>query len=187
MDVYLIRHTMVAVETGICYGQTDVPLASSFEAECEEVRTKLPQVHEMTVYSSPLQRCRMLAEQLYPGPVRIDDRLLEMHFGFWEGQSWDDIGDAQLREWMDDFVHQRCLGGESFRDLFDRVVAFWHDLESQNSTDTLIVTHGGVIRSLLAYLLGIPLENVMRLIIDFGSVTKICLYEYGPVIAFINR
>lgn len=187
MDVYLIRHTRVAVETGFCYGQTDVPLAASFEAECAEVRTKLPQLHNMIVYSSPLQRCRTLAEHLSSGLIREDARLMEMHFGRWEQQRWDDIADAQLKEWMADFVHQPCVGGESFQDLFDRVVTFWHDFESQNRVDALIVTHGGVIRALLAHLLAIPLENVMRLSIDFGSVTKICIYEYGPVIKFVNR
>jgi alpha-ribazole phosphatase len=187
VDVYLIRHTRVAVETGLCYGQTDVPLAASFETECAEVRTKLPQLHNMMIYSSPLQRCRMLAEHLASRPIREDARLMEMHFGFWEQQRWDDIEDAQLKEWMADFVHRPCSGGESFQDLFERVVAFWHDFESQNGTDALIVTHGGVIRALLAYLLAIPLENVMRFVIDFGSVTKICVSEYGPVIKFVNR
>ena len=183
----MIRHTRVAVETGICYGQTDVPLAASFEAEFAEVQTKLPQLHKMVGYSSPLQRCRALAEHLSVDPVQIDIRLMEMHFGIWEQHRWDDIDDVQLKEWMADFVYQPCSGGESFQDLFDRVVAFWYDFESQNRADTLIVTHGGVIRALLAYLLAIPLENVMRLVIDFGSVTKVCVGEYGPVIKFVNR
>jgi alpha-ribazole phosphatase len=187
LDVYVIRHTRVAVESGVCYGQTDVSLAASFEAECVEVQEKLPTSPKILVWSSPLQRCRTLAEHLATGKIQLDARLMEMDFGSWEQQRWDEIDDVRLKEWMADFVDQPCSGGESFQDLYQRVVAFWHDFVSKTTTDALIVTHGGVIRALLAYLLAIPLKHVMRLSVDFGSVTKICVYEYGPVIKFINR
>ena len=42
MEIYLIRHTSVSVEAGICYGQSDVPVAESFAAEAAQVRAKLP-------------------------------------------------------------------------------------------------------------------------------------------------
>jgi alpha-ribazole phosphatase len=171
----------------VCYGQTDVPLAASFKAEVDVVRGKLPQLNGFTVYSSPLRRCRKLAEFLHSIPARVDQRLLEMHFGTWEQQRWDDIGDEELKAWMADFVNQRCSGGESYRDVFQRVVAFWNDLCQQNDECALVITHGGVIRALLAYLLDVPLENAMRIGIDFGSVTKIRQLEYGPVIDYINR
>ena len=49
MEVYLIRHTQVGIESGICYGQTDVPLADSFPLECKRVQEKLPNSDRITV------------------------------------------------------------------------------------------------------------------------------------------
>ena len=40
MEVLLIRHTAVEVAPGICYGQTDVPLKSTFEQEAEVVKVR---------------------------------------------------------------------------------------------------------------------------------------------------
>lgn len=188
MEIYLIRHTMVAIEPGICYGQTDIPVANSFETELKAVQKKLQSFERFSVYSSPLSRCRMLAERLCADHVRMDPRLMEMHFGSWEQQRWDDIEEEQFSAWMVDFVHQRCTTeGESYQEVFDRVVSFWDELNRKQSGDALIVTHGGVIRALLGYLLDIPLENTMRIGIDFGGVTKVRQYDYGPVVEYVNR
>lgn len=187
MEIYLVRHTTVDIEPGLCYGQSDVPLSTSFATEAETVREKLMPLDGFFVYSSPLSRCWKLVEFLHSGAVRIDPRLLEMHFGIWEQRHWDDIGDEHLKIWMADFVNQQCSGGESYRDVFERVVAFWNELRQQEFDRVLIVTHGGVIRALLTHLLDIPLQNAFRIVIDFGSVTKIRELDYGPVIDYVNR
>ena len=64
--VLLIRHTAVAVATGICYGQTDVPLADTFEQELASLRQRLPDLVAATsqIFSSPAQRCVTLANEL---------------------------------------------------------------------------------------------------------------------------
>lgn len=61
MRLVLIRHTSVAVPRGICYGQTDVPLADSFPDEATMVKQRLSRYHFDCVYSSPLSRCVKLA------------------------------------------------------------------------------------------------------------------------------
>jgi alpha-ribazole phosphatase len=187
VEVYLVRHTTVDIEPGICYGQTDVPLAASFETEAEAVRKKLAQLDGFIAYSSPLSRCRKLAEFLYSGTIRMDQRLMEMHFGIWEQQRWDDIDDKLLKTWMADFVKQQCSGGESYQDVFERVVTFWNELRQQKFDRVLIVTHGGVIRALLTHLLDMSLKNAFRIMIDFGSVTKIRELDYGTMIDYVNR
>jgi alpha-ribazole phosphatase len=171
----------------VCYGQTDLPVADSFIAEAVAVRRKLPAPDGIVVYSSPLQRCRQLAEALDAGPIRQDRRLLEMHFGDWEQQHWAEIADAHLPIWMADFINQRCTGGESFRDVVARVTAFWQALEQQPDKQVWVVTHAGVIRAILAYVLDISLRNAMRIAIDLGSVTCIGRTASGPQIQYINR
>jgi alpha-ribazole phosphatase len=187
MEVYLIRHTTVDIKPGLCYGQTDVPLATSFETEAKAVRQKLAQPDDFIVYSSPLSRCRKLAEFLHAGTIRMDQRLMEMHFGIWEQQRWDDIDDKLLKTWMADFVNQQCSDGESYRDVFERVVMFWNELRQQKFDKVLIVTHGGVIRALLTHILDMSLKNAFQIVIDFGSVTKIRELDYEAVIDYVNR
>ena len=66
MKIYAIRHTSVNVQPGICYGQTDVGVATSFDDEQRRVTQELEQVSFDTVWSSPLLRCRTLAESVFP-------------------------------------------------------------------------------------------------------------------------
>ncbi|RTL32703.1 MAG: phosphoglycerate mutase, partial [Rhodocyclaceae bacterium] len=95
MELYLIRHPRPAVAPGICYGQTDLGLAESAADVAARLRPLLPA--DFALYASPLTRARLLAEAL--GTPRLEPRLKEIHFGEWEGRSYDDIGRAALDAW----------------------------------------------------------------------------------------
>ena len=112
---------------------------------------------------------------------------MEMDFGAWEGQSWDRLQGEQVTAWMENFVQQPCAGGESYQQVFQRVVAFWKTRIMDNDACIVVVTHGGVIRALLAYWLEIPLQHTMRINVDFGGITKVRQTTYGPVIEYVNR
>ena len=188
MELYVIRHTRVGIAPGICYGQTDVALADSFEVERDEVRNKLPQSQAFRVYSSPLSRCRRLAESLGSDEIRFDVRLLELNFGDWEMQKWDEIGLGALNAWSEDAAFTRCPNGESFLDQYHRTVAFWNELmAAPDDRPALIITHSGVIRALIAHLLDMPLAKSLQLGVDFGGMTKISFMEHVPIIDYMNR
>ena len=187
MEIYLIRHTRVAVAPGICYGQTDVALADSFLSDAEQVRAKLPDAAQVVIYSSPLTRCRRLAEQFQPHQFQTDARLLEMNFGAWEQLAWDDVGLGALKSWTADVVNERCPGGESFLDQFHRIVAFWHELTQAAPARAFVVTHGGAIRALLAHLLDMPLAATLRLGVDFGGVSKVRVNDDISSVDYVNR
>ena len=71
MKVTLIRHTSVAVASGTCYGQTDVPLRDTFEQEAFNTLQALAGMHFDKVYTSPLSRCVRLATYCgYPDAER---------------------------------------------------------------------------------------------------------------------
>ncbi len=123
--IYLIRHTTPAVAKGLCYGQTDLDITESFEAESTIIRQHLPDSIGL-VYSSPLRRCVILANRLFPGlPLRTNDALMEIHCGEWEMRAWDDLPPEEVDPWMKDFVHVRIPGGESYIDLHQRVSRCW--------------------------------------------------------------
>src|SRR5699024_11610506 len=121
------------------------------------------------LFRSSRRRCCRLAVELAEVEVMTDDRLMELNFGGWEGQEWDDINEEELSEWMQDFVEVECPGGESYRRLYDRVTAWWKEISKIEQEKVLAVTHAGVIRCLLSHALGLPLENSFRLQVGYGS------------------
>ena len=176
MDIYLIRHTKTDTLKGLCYGQSDVGLAESFLEEAQQLQQKLSELKaNRLVFSSPLIRCVKMAKMLSEN-VTTDARLLELDFGDWEGRCFDDIDADVLQQWTDNFVLEAPPNGESFIDLCRRVGAFWDDLVNGINPATeqiLIITHAGVIRALLAYILKLPLANAFQFRVDSGSVHKL--------------
>lgn len=174
MHIHLIRHTQPDIATNICYGQSDIPLATSFEAEKQAILQQLNH-HYDAVFSSPLVRCIQLAEAISTPIYQIDKRLLEMDFGIWELKPWHQIHSAQFEEWLADFVYIQAEQGESFIQLYQRVVDFVNDLTTQDYQSIAIVTHAGVIRAIWAWILEIPLQNMFRLQVRYGDICTVQL------------
>ncbi len=172
----MIRHTRVEVGPGMCYGQTDVDVADSFEEEAQAYHQSLPLRFD-AVFCSPLSRCRKLAERLDRGVPHFDDRIKELSFGAWENTPWNAIDPVVLEEWMKNFVHQPPPGGESFQEFFDRAASFYDDLTQKDYKKVLVVAHAGIFRCTWAYLLGIPLDHLFRLQIGFGETL---VFQHDP-------
>lgn len=166
MRLYLIRHPKPLIESGVCYGRHDCP-AEDVLSVADGLLAELPL--GLVVWSSPLRRCRELAERLHPRPI-IDDRLAEMHFGDWEGRRWDDIPRPELDAWAADVAGYAPPGGESPRQLQRRALDF---VESLEVPEAIIVTHAGVIRTLLAHWQGLPPGRWTELSFAYGSCTVI--------------
>lgn len=171
MAVILVRHTSVSLEPGICYGVSEVPLSDTFQAEAKRVHRALPPSPRLLV-SSPSKRCLSLARVLAgDGPVATDSRLHELDFGAWEGRHWDELPRAEVDAWSADFVNRAPPGGESFTQLAARAEACLADLLRRHSGETLVlVTHGGVIRALLASRSGLALRDAFSIPVDFAGV-----------------
>jgi alpha-ribazole phosphatase len=179
MEIFLIRHTTPDIQKGTCYGQADLDVVSSFGEEASCIRQHLPADIEM-VYSSPLKRCRQLAENLFPGhAIQFEDRLKEINCGEWELRLWDTIEQEALKAWMSDFVNVVIPGGESYTDLFRRTTAFFNELP-RHYKRIAIVSHGGVLRSLLSYTSEVALQqsfDVFKLF--YGCVIRLNVGEDG--------
>jgi len=169
MEIYVIRHTAVAVGKDICYGQTNVPLADTFIQDVKQLKKQLPTDFD-TVFCSPLQRCKDLATELKYENTLFDNSILEMNFGDWENKKWNDIDQDKLNHWMADFVNVKTPNGENLLELFERVKLFFSNLRKQSFERVLIVTHAGVIRCLWAYLLDIPLQNIFKIPVGHNEI-----------------
>lgn len=183
MEIYLIRHTQTARQKGLCYGQTDVPLAEDFFDKAREILKKMPA--NPLVFSSPLSRCERLA-QLISDEIIFDNRLQELNFGDWENVLFPEIDAEKLQYWTENFGTLAPPNGENFMQLYLRVESFWHDLLALENEQVVIVTHAGVIRALLAKILNLPLEKAFVFCVDLGSVHKLRYENNYIYIEFLN-
>ena len=160
----LIRHSPVDLPEGICYGRSDVDIQLDAEGLAtlgRELRAKLPA--EFLLFSSPLQRCRKLAEAIANGsedatpPIAIDERFAEINFGDWELQRWDALPIDLLNDWAAAVLAFRAPNGEAVAEMGQRTVAAWQDAQSTADAAGLplvIVSHGGPIRAILGHIAG---------------------------------
>lgn len=183
MEIYLIRHTQTDTQKGLCYGQTNVPLAENFLDDAQRILKKLPSAD--LVFSSPLPRCTRLAN-LINDDIILDARLLEVNFGDWENRLFSEIESNTLTHWTENFVTLAPPNGESFSDLCQRVENFWQDLIQLKNKRVFIVTHAGIIRALLAVILKLPPANAFQFRVDCGSIHKLRYENAYTYIEFLN-
>jgi len=191
----LVRHTSLDVAPDICYGQSDVAVSANFDAEREQLQSKLAAFQFDTVYSSPLQRCHQLAQALCADSrlklenreIQLDERLKELHFGDWEMQPWQAISREIFDRWANDYANLAPPNGETFAQLHHRSKHFVEDLASQaKDQHILVVTHGGLIRALVAEVLQMPLKRLFRMSINHASITQLEFNDDIPKLHFMN-
>ena len=147
----LMRHPPVASQ-GQCYGRSDPGLAPGWEPKADAAPTRLGGARR--IVSSPAPRCLALARRLAQGlgaTLEVDPRLVEMHFGEWEGLQWTAIPRAAFDDWAVDPVRRAPPGGESFGALMLRIRHAAQDAEDRaldEDRPCLLVSHAGPIRAL---------------------------------------
>ncbi len=160
--IHLIRNaTTQGNLDGRYVGRTDEPV-------CEQGREEIRYLDETYAYPrtdfvfvSPMRSCVETADLIYPDAPRTTVReLRECDFGDFEGKTADDLAaDPAYKEWLIGGVDACPPGGESNREFSQRVCAGFakitDGLISAGIHDAAIITHGGVIMSILAAF-GIP-------------------------------
>lgn len=171
MEIFLVRHTETVCEKGICYGQADMDIKEPYIEFFQEIKTQLPT--DAILYSSPLLRCKKMAEFISE-EIIFDKRLMEMNFGNWELQPWNDIPLEEIQPWMDNFVTVSVPNGESFEDLHERVGEFYSDLLQKKEHKIILICHAGTIRSILSHYHKTNLIDTFSLYsVNYGEVIRL--------------
>lgn len=173
MKVTLIRHTSVDVPTGVCYGQTDVPLKDSFEEEASAVAGTIENETFDKVFTSPLSRCIKLADYCGFRDAERDDRIKEIHFGEWEMQPYNEIKDSRLETWFDDYINTLAPEGESFQMQYDRVADFLNSLKQSGYTHVGVFAHGGVLLCAQIYAGILSIQDAFGALPPYGGIVTI--------------
>jgi broad specificity phosphatase PhoE len=174
VTIYFIRHGETDWNRDRRYqGQKDIPLNDTGRQQAaRNGRVIAAALGERAAgidfVASPLQRARETMQilrgelGLAPQAYRMDDRLKEVHYGYWEGQLQDDLlsGDPEGCTARDrDAWGWRPRGGESYADMSRRVAQWLEEVAG----DTVVVSHGGVSRALRGLLLDLPKPQVPSL------------------------
>ncbi|MEL6559798.1 MAG: alpha-ribazole phosphatase family protein [Bacteroidota bacterium] len=175
MEICLIRHTTPAIEKGICYGQADLDLADTYPVELEKVRKQVHGEFDLIV-SSPLKRCRILAEDLFSGQnIQYEDRIKEYDFGEWEMVPWNEMDKDLQEKWMANFVEIPAPGGESLMDMKNRIQEFVDELMVKDYKRIVFVTHSGVIRIISAIIEQTDLARCFDYQLSYGVVKTLTM------------
>ncbi len=159
-------------------GQTDDALTAR---GWQQMQAALDSVSPwQVVISSPLRRCADFARQWANDaslPIVIEDQLQEMNFGEWEGRTATSlmVEDAErIADFWRDPIHHTPPGGENVCQLQQRVLTAWRHLIHHNKgKHLLVISHGGPIRVILAHILDMPLEALLRLELPYAAVSRV--------------
>lgn len=132
------------------------------------------------IVTSTLTRCSDFAEQLGAQrviPVVPEPQLVEVGFGIWEGKSraeLEAIEPGQVARFYRDPVGNRPEGAEPLDVFAGRVQsAFVNMLETYPGESLLVVAHAGVIRAIIAHVLGMPAERMYRIHVKNAGITSL--------------
>ena len=187
---YLIRHGTVDGINDRIYGRAaGIHLTAKGRAQAEAVGRQLGEADLEAIYSSPLERARETAEaicQRTKVTVAIEPDLNEIDFGRWTNCRFDDLrADPEWQRFNLFRSSAGAPGGELMLAAQARVVGAIERLRRQHER-VAIVSHGDVIRALVAHYLGFNLDFIHRLRIDPGSITVLEVDERGAQFTLIN-
>jgi len=182
--LYLLRHGAIDRSKADCFiGQTDPPLSPEGRLQACSWRKELQNVAFTAAWASDLKRTTETAGIIFEERVKCvktSKQLREIHLGEWDGVPRDHVRKVHAELWRargKNLAEFKPPGGESFRELQKRVVSQVMRIATDSSGKVCIVTHAGVIRVLICHFLQIPLSNLLRLRLDYGSLS---LVSYRP-------
>jgi broad specificity phosphatase PhoE len=190
---HLLRHGEHVLRGRVLAGRTPgVGLSARGRAEIAVVADRLAGEKIEALYASPLQRTRETAEILagrFDLPIRYRDDVLELDFGEWTGLTFDAVrADERWQVWSNCRSIATVPGGESMRQVQERVVGALFDLRRSHRDGTvLIVSHGDVIRAALLFALGMPLDFYSRIEVGLASLNTIHIDNSGIRVLAVNE
>ena len=172
--IHFIRHGAIdETLSGKYIGTTDVPLSDKGKMDLKKLDYEYRYPGTQVVFTSPLKRCTETCRILYPeqNPLSIAN-LSECNFGEWEGKTAEELrNDPDFEKWLAGDNSVKPPRGESNADFTRRICRMFESivegLMKTGTTESVIVTHGGVIMTLLA-VYGLPQAKPFEWTMDNG-------------------
>jgi alpha-ribazole phosphatase/probable phosphoglycerate mutase len=179
--IYLIRHGQVEGFDNRRYnGQSDVALTAVGRRQSRQITQRLASQSLAAIYSSELSRCAFAARCLgecHGLEPQLLSSLRELHIGEWEGRTWQELQEKHPDQWqarLEDLVNYRVPGGESLKEMAQRVLPTVHSLVARHrGMEIALVGHGGVNRVILLDAIGAPLDRMFAIEQDYACLNII--------------
>ena len=195
--IHFIRHGAIdETLSGKYIGVTDVSLSDKGKKALETLAKENDYPKTQVVFTSPLKRCTETCQILYPelSPLSIAN-LRECNFGEWEGKTADELkNEPDFEKWLGGDNEVAPPHGESNADFIRRICRMFESivegLMKTGTTESVIVTHGGVIMTLLA-VYGLPQAKPFEWVMENGCGYSVritpMLWQRGKVSEVFSR
>ena len=180
--IVLLRHAhSVANEKNLLAGRTPgIALSKTGRDQALQLVNRLGAITFDEIAVSPMQRCRETIDPWLTssdGKSRVvtDDSISEVDYGSWSGKSLASLRRKSQWKVVQDFPSQMLFPeGESLLEMQGRALSGFYRLNSvKGKGPRLLVSHGDVIKSIVAHCLGMHLDQFQRLVIEPASITII--------------
>ncbi len=196
MQLYLVRHGETESNKQKRYqGWMESPLSEQGLKQAEKVGLFLGGKSIDGVFCSDLQRAIHTARVIgsFCGlEPKVTPLLREIHFGRWEGLTYEEI-EAQwgeeIRRWFDDPFTRSAPEGETIEEVSERMLTFLEKLEEScpDCREAVVVSHGGSIRALLQNVLDLDRASFWDLKIDNASISLVRRENGNYRVVYHNR
>jgi broad specificity phosphatase PhoE len=174
-------------------GQTDIPLSDFGRGQARRLADRLERERLVAAYASDLSRAWETATIALGGrdvPLNAEPRLREVHLGDWQGHTIAELQEImpdELKRVWGDRVDAAPRGGESRRQLQDRMVAAIRSIAECHPTGrVLVVAHGGALRTLGSWVVAGDLRHNGRFEVDNCSISRIDIEGDEPTLRCWN-
>lgn len=184
--VTLLRHGEVEWPPHAFLGALDPPLSARGRAAMREMFSAIDDPPITAIVTSPLARCREFAAALAAEralPLGVARGLAEMRFGAWEGLTVEEVLErepALIKSFQADPSRAKPPDGEPYGEFLARVGAALESVAKTGEAHTLVVTHAGVIRAMLAIALCLAPAALSRIALPPAGTCRLSLLEDAP-------
>ena len=177
--LYLVRHGATdAIDRSFTGRLSGVDLNEEGKRQAEALAERFRGVPVSAIFSSPTDRARQTAEAIAGAlrlPVQESCALDEIEIGDWSGESFEALNEQEdFRLFNTARSLSRPPSGELMLEVQSRAVAeVLRVAQRCGACSVVAVTHADVIKAVLAYFLGMPLDLAYRLVVDLASVSTV--------------
>lgn len=192
--IFLVRHAAHDDVGRYLAGRSpSVHLGPEGLAQAERLGRRMQREQFGTILASPRERARETAAAIAAAcghiPVEASEALDEVDFGHWSGSTFDELNKQDgWRQWNATRSMAETAAGETMLDVQRRAMGLiWQLARRGTGSRLVLVSHGDVIRSVVSYVLGLPIDAWTRFEVSPASITTLVVGDWGGKLLTLNE